>query len=71
MNEIQGGDASAADAGRHEGALCAFCRKSKQHVGPLVESEVPEVYICYGCAQLCVHVIEEECKRRGVPVPEG
>jgi hypothetical protein len=51
-------------------ALCAFCRKSKEEVGPLVESAVPAVYLCYPCARLCAHVIEEECKLRGVPVPE-
>jgi hypothetical protein len=55
---------------RHEEALCAFCRKGKELAGPLVESAVPAIYICYACARLCAHVVEEECKLRSVPVPD-
>jgi hypothetical protein len=53
----------------HEGALCAFCGKGPESTGPLVESRLPGVYICYDCAQLCVYVVEEEAKRRGRPPP--
>jgi ATP-dependent protease Clp ATPase subunit len=55
---------------RHKSACCAFCRKSKEKVGPLVEASVGRVYICYECARLCVHIVEEESKRRGLPLPE-
>jgi hypothetical protein len=55
---------------RHAGARCAFCGKGKDQAGVLVESEVEGIYICYACARLCAVVIEEECKQRGLPVPE-
>ena len=57
------------DAPRHAGALCAFCRKPKEEAGPLCESAVEGVYICYACARLCAFLIEEENERRGLPPP--
>jgi hypothetical protein len=55
---------------QHPNARCAFCLKTKDEVRPLVEAKITGVYICYECAQLCVHIVEEESKRRGVPLPE-
>ena len=55
---------------QHRNARCAFCGKTNDEVKPLVEAKVAEVYICYECAQLCVHIVEEASKRLGFPLPE-
>jgi ATP-dependent Clp protease ATP-binding subunit ClpX len=48
---------------------CSFCRKSYRDVGPLIEG--PDlVFICYGCTQACSRLIEGECRRLGVALPE-
>jgi ATP-dependent Clp protease ATP-binding subunit ClpX len=47
---------------RREGALCSFCRKSYQHVGPLVEGPA-DVYICGECVELCQSIIDQERRR--------
>ena len=47
--------------------ICTWCSKSS---GPLVESPVEGVYICYECTRFLSHVFEQESKRRGKPLPE-
>jgi hypothetical protein len=44
-------------------ALCSFCRKSPQHVGPLVEGP-NGVYICGDCIELCQSIVAQERRRR-------
>jgi hypothetical protein len=48
-------------------ASCSFCRKSYRDVGPLVEGP-DEVYICLECAELCLAIVEQEKRRRGLAV---
>jgi ATP-dependent Clp protease ATP-binding subunit ClpX len=50
-------------------AWCSFCRRTHSEVEPLAEGP-GDVYICYRCARLCADIIEKECQRRGVPLPE-
>jgi hypothetical protein len=47
---------------------CSFCCKSYRDVGPLVEGP-RQAYICYGCTQKCLGIIQRECDRLGKPVP--
>jgi hypothetical protein len=51
------------------GLKCAFCLEPSKATRLLIEAKIAGVYICYECAQLSIHVIEEECKRRGLPAP--
>lgn len=53
----------------HELATCAFCGQSMEQVGPLVEAQRADCYICYACAMLVMHIIEAEYQRRGLPHP--
>lgn len=49
---------------------CSFCRKIHKEVGPLAEG--PDlVFICYQCCLLCASMIQTECRRRGIDMPEG
>jgi len=50
-------------------AFCSFCRKNFQEVGPLAEGP-NQVFICGDCAQLCIDIIEQERKRRGIDPKE-
>ena len=63
MSDRMGAMADLSDSG----ATCTWCNKSN---GPLAESPIAGVYICYECTRLLVHVFEEESKRRGRPLPE-
>jgi hypothetical protein len=47
---------------------CSFCRKSYKEVGPLAEGP-DEVYICFVCALSCASMIQGECERKGIPLP--
>ena len=53
---------SARDAEKPE-AHCAFCEKSFQEVGPLVQGK-GNVHICGECAELIQNIIDEEKSRR-------
>jgi ATP-dependent Clp protease ATP-binding subunit ClpX len=46
-------------------AYCSFCRKSYEHVGPLVEGP-GEVYICSECVSLCQSILDQERRRRNL-----
>jgi hypothetical protein len=48
---------------------CSFCRKHYREVGPLVEGP-DSVFICRQCVQACMKIIEDECGRLGVPLPQ-
>ena len=69
-NESLGASISDGNSPNWEESFCAWCRKTMDQAGPLVESEQPSVFICYNCARLCSYIIEEESKRRGLPIPE-
>ena len=50
-------------------ARCSFCGDNPRKVGPLVQGEGPGgvggVFICEECADLVLHIIAQEKRRRG------
>jgi hypothetical protein len=55
--------------GMRPDACCSFCRKPRSESGPLIEG--PEtggvnVYLCRECAELAIHILDEEERRRGL-----
>ena len=53
---------SASSEGKS--AYCSFCRKSYSEAGPLVEGP-DRVFICYGCLQIGLKMLQQESERRG------
>jgi hypothetical protein len=62
---------SAAEDGSssREHPTCSFCGKDSHDGGPMVHGP-KQVFICYTCARLCATLMDEEYRRRGIPLPE-